>query len=108
MTESKVYKFEDSNSNWMPLIASMFQNKGFDQTALLSMLGNGGFGGMNGGYWFIWIIFIWMMWGNNGFFGNRNGQQGLADLGNLINNDNGRELLMSAIQANCLTITLYS
>lgn len=102
MTESKVYKFEDSNSNWMPLIASMFQNKGFDQTAMLSMLNNNGFGGgMNGGFWFIWIIFIWAIWGNNGFFGgNRNGQQGLADLGNLINNDNGRELLMSAIQGN--------
>lgn len=99
MTESKVYKFEDSNSNWMPLIASMFQNKGLDSTALLSMLNNGGFGGMGGGYWFIWIIFLWMMWGNNGW-GNRNGQQGLADLGNLINNDNGRELLMSAIQGN--------
>lgn len=98
MTESKVYKFEDSNSNWMPLIASMFQNKGFDQTALLGMLNNGGFGGMGGGYWFIWIIFLWMMWGNNGW--GRNGQQGLADLGNLINNDNGRELLMSAIQGN--------
>lgn len=101
MTESKVYKFEDSNSNWMPLIASMFQNKGFDQTAMLSMLNNNGFGGgMNGGFWFIWIIFLWAIWGNNGFFGNRNGQQGLADLGNLINNDNGRELLMSAIQGN--------
>lgn len=106
MTESKVYKFEDSNSNWMPLITSMFQNRGFDQTALLSMLNNGGFGGMNGGYWFIWIIFLWMMWGNNGFFGNgRNGQQGLADLGNLINNDNGRELLMSAIQGNSQAIS---
>lgn len=101
MTESKVYKFEDSNSNWMPLIASMFQNKGFDSTALLSMLNNGGMGGMNGGWWFIWIIFLWAIWGNNGFFGNgRNGQQGLADLGNLINNDSGRELLMSAIQGN--------
>ena len=99
MSESKVYKFEDNN--WMPLIASMFQNKGFDQTALLSMLNNGGFGGMNGGFWFIWLIFIWVIWGNNGFFGNgRNGQQGLADLGNLINNDNGRELLMQAIQGN--------
>lgn len=99
MTESKVYKFEESN-NWMPLIASMFQNKGLDSTALLGMLNNGGFGGMNGGYWFIWIIFLWMMWGNNGWGNNRNGQQGLADLGNLINNDNGRELLMSAIQGN--------
>ena len=43
-----------------------------------------------------------MGWGGNGWngFGNRGNLAGDAALGNLINNDNGRELLMSAIQGN--------
>lgn len=65
--------------------------------------GNFGFGGEGG--WFIWIIFLFfiMGWGGNGFgrFGNNQGAlAGDAYLGNLINNDTGRELLMSAIQGN--------
>ena len=40
--------------------------------------------------------------GGNGWngFGNRGNLAEDATLGNLINNDNGRELLMSAIQGN--------
>jgi len=43
-----------------------------------------------------------MGWGGNGWngFGNRNGSPIGAELGNLINNDSGRELLMQAIQGN--------
>ena len=53
----------------------------------------------------MWVIFLFFLmgWGGkgwNGFGGNRGAGQVGADLGNLINNDAGRELLMQAIQGN--------
>ena len=64
---------------------------------------NCGFGGEGG--WFMWVIFLFFLmgWGGNGWGGfgnNRAGSAGDAALGNLINNDSGREMLMSAIQGN--------
>lgn len=55
----------------------------------------------------MWIIFLFFLfplfgrngWGNNGDGGNGGGFAG-AGIPNLINNDAGRELLMSAIQGN--------
>lgn len=67
-----------------------------------------GFGGEGG--WFMWVIFLFFLmgWGGNGWggFGNRgqNPQQGY-DISNLINNDAGRELLMSAIHGNGTAIS---
>ena len=99
MSDSKVYMFPDNN--WMPLLSSLMQQKGLDPNLLLAR-NNGCFG--NEGGWFMWIIFLFFLmgWGGNGFngFGNRASLAGDAALGNLINNDNGRELLMSAIQGN--------
>ena len=82
----------------MPLLASLCQQRGIDPNMLLAMKNNNGFGGEGG--WFMWVIFLFFLmgWGGNGFgfgFGNQNG-----NLPNLINNDAGRELLMSAIQGN--------
>nr|DAM35304.1 MAG TPA: hypothetical protein [Bacteriophage sp.] len=59
---------------------------------------NNGFGGE--GSWFMWVIFLFFLmgWGGNGwggFGGNRT-----PELGNMLNNDAGRELLMQAIQGN--------
>ena len=55
-----------------------------------------GFGGEGG--WFMWVIFLFFLmgWGGNGWngFGNRGNLAGDAALGNLINNDAGRELLI--------------
>lgn len=52
----------------------------------------------------MWVIFLFFLmgWGGNGWngFGNRGNLVGDAALGNLINNDNGRDLLMQAIQGN--------
>lgn len=102
MSESKVFMFpESNNSELMSLIAPLLQQRGLDPNLLLMNRGNYGFGGD----WFMWIIFLFfiMGWGNNGFggFGNNRGAlAGDAYLGNLINNDTGRELLMSAIQGN--------
>ena len=101
MSDSKVYMFPETQNSWMPLISSLMQQKGIDPNILLAR-NNGCFG--NEGGWFMWIIFLFFLmgWGGNGWngFGNRGNLAGDAALGNLINNDNGRELLMSAIQGN--------
>lgn len=66
-------------------------------TLLALMNGNGGFGGNN----FLWIIFLFFLygWGGNGMFGRGSG------LGNEINNDYGRGLLLQAINGNGTAIS---
>ena len=100
MSESKTFILPDGgqSGSMMPLLASLCQQRGIDPNMLLAMKKNNGFGGEGG--WFMWVIFLFFLmgWGGNGFgfgFGNQNG-----NLPNLINNDAGRELLMSAIQGN--------
>ena len=100
MSESKTFILPDGQGGggMMPLLASLCQQRGIDPNVLLAAKNNSGFGGDGG--WFMWVIFLFFLmgWGGNGFgfgFGNQNG-----NLPNLINNDAGRELLMSAIQGN--------
>lgn len=112
MSDSKVFMFPESSSNTgelMGILAPFLQQRGVDPNVLLAMKNNdNGFGGEGG--WFMWVIFLFFLmgWGGNGWggFGNRGGlSQGGADLAGLINNDNGRELLMSAIQGNGTAIS---
>lgn len=95
-----------SGSGMMAMLAPLLQQKGIDPNLLMALnsKGNGnGFGG--DGSWFLWIIFLFFLfplfgrngWGNDGGNG---GGYGVAGIPNLINNDAGRELLMSAIQGN--------
>lgn len=100
----------ESNNGMMGLIASLCQQRGLDPNMVAAMMNNRGNGdGFGGGYGWFWIIILlifgWGGFGNGGFGGNRGGGQGLADLGNLVNNDAGRELLMSAIQGNGTAIS---
>lgn len=103
MAESKTYVFgNDSNNGMLGIISGLLQKQGLDPNMVMAMMNNrNGFGGDGG--WFMWIIFLFFLmgWGGNGFggFGNRNGYSDAA-LGNLINNDAGRDLLMQAIQGN--------
>ena len=103
MSESKVFMFpETGNGELVSLLAPLLQQRGVDPNLLLMNRNNYGFGGEGG--WFMWVIFLFFLmgWGGNGWggFGNRGALAGDAYLGNLINNDAGRELLMSAIQGN--------
>lgn len=98
MSESKTFILPDGqgSGSMMPLLASLCQQRGIDPNVLLASKNNNGFGGEGG--WFMWVIFLLIFtgWGGNGFgWGNQNG-----NLPNMINNDAGRELLMSAIQGN--------
>lgn len=84
MGENGVFVFPDAAS----------KAAGIDPGLLALMNNNGGFGGNNA--W--WLIFLWMMWasgGNgwgNGFGGGNNGY-----LANQIANNEGRDLLLQAI-----------
>ena len=95
-----------SGSGMMAMLAPLLQQKGIDPNLLMALnsKGNGnGFGG--DGSWFLWIIFLFFLfplfgrngWGNDG---GTVGGDGVAGIPKLINNDVGRELLMSAIQGN--------
>lgn len=95
MSTSEVFMIPDNRGG---------QNS-FDPNLLLAsmMNGNGGFGGNGGWMWVIFLFFLYPLmrnggfWGNNGFGG---GDGNLGSLGNLVNNDAGRELLMQAINGN--------
>lgn len=96
-TESKTYVFgSDSNSNILPMLVPLLQQKGVDPSLLYAMRGNNS----NFGDWIV-LIFLWMMmqngWGNNGW-GNNNGAGGF--ISNQLANDTGRELIMQGINGN--------
>ena len=90
------------------LLAPLLQKQGLDPNMVMAMMNNRGNAFGDEGGWFMWVIFLFFLmgWGGNGWggFGNR-GANGDAALGNLINNDNGRELLMQAIQGNANAIS---
>lgn len=77
----------------------------FDPNLLLAtmMNGGGGFGGNGNWIWVIFLFFLYPLMRNGGWFGNgsdNGGSNGLGGLGQLINSDAGRELLMQAINGN--------
>ena len=92
MDDSKIFMFPDGGTK---------QTSDFNSLLPLLMM-NGG--GMNGGGW-IWVIFLFFLYPlmrNGGLFGgfNQNGNGCLGPLANLVNNNDGRDLLMQAINGN--------
>lgn len=105
MSDAKTYIFgENGGTNGMlSALAPLLNKSGLDPNLLLAMNnGGGGFGGNGNWLWIIFLFFIWGWGGNRGWGNGGNGQDGLAAL---INNDNGRDLLMSAIQGNGTAIS---
>lgn len=84
---------EGAGNGILGLLGPMLSQRGVDPNVLLAMQGrnNDGFG--EGG-WFIWVIFLFFLmgWGGNGW-----GNNGAGGLGNQLNNDYGREMLLQAI-----------
>ena len=103
MSEAKTYVFgQDANNSVLNALVPLLNQRGIDPNVLLAM-NNNSFGGNNGG-WFFWVILLLLFgWNRNGFGGN-NGD-GAAYLGNMLNNDAGRDLLMQAIQGNTSRIS---
>ena len=106
----KTYVFDNAGSGFgdmSGLVASLCQQRGLDPNMVMAMMNKSGVGYGEGG-WFMWIIILlifgWGGFGGNGW-GGRGNAQGFADLGNLVNNDAGRELIMSAIQGNSTAIS---
>ena len=92
MDDSKIFMFPDGGTK---------QTSDFNSLLPLLMM-NGG--GMNGGGW-MWIIFLFFLYPlmrNGGLFGNAggNGNGCLGPLANMVNSNDGRDLIMQAINDN--------
>lgn len=98
MDEKTIIYQEPSASNMMAMIAPLLAKSGIDANSLLAM-NNGNFGGNN----FMWVIFLFFLMGNGGWNGGNNG-----NLANLINNNDGRNTLMQAINGNQESIRLLA
>ena len=92
MDDSKIFMFPDGGT-------SKTSN---DVNSLLPLLMcNGGFGGGNW-IWIIFLFFLYPLMRNGGLFGNmgQNGGGCLGPLANMVSNNDGRDLLMQAINGN--------
>ena len=92
MDDSKVFMFPDGGTK---------QTNDVNSLLPLLMMSNGG---INGGGW-MWIIFLFFLYPlmrNGGLFGNAGGYGNgcLGPLANMVNNNDGRDLLMQAINGN--------
>lgn len=101
MADSKVFMFPDGNQGG---------NSSIDP-ALLLALNNGGMGGNGNWMWIIFLFFLYPLLRRGGFWGNDgdgsyNGGNcnGFGYLGNMINNNDGRQLLDAAINRNGASI----
>lgn len=92
MDDSKIFMFPDGGT----------RQTSNDVNSLLPLLMcNGGFGGGNW-IWIIFLFFLYPLMRNGGLFGNMGQNCGgcLGPLANMVSNNDGRDLLMQAINGN--------
>lgn len=92
MDDSKIFMFPDGGT----------RQTSSDVNSLLPLLMcNGGFGGGNW-VWIIFLFFLYPLMRNGGLFGNMGQNSGgcLGPLANMVSNNDGRDLLMQAINGN--------
>lgn len=100
MSDSKVFMFPDGNNS----------SNGLDPNLLLAMSGGNGFGGGLNAMWVLFLFFLYPLmrnggfWANDGSNGNCCGGHNFGPLANLINNNDGRQLLDAAINRNGASI----
>lgn len=96
MDDSKVFMFPDGNSKG--------NSSTSDLATLMALMNNGGGFGNGSWIWVIFLFFLYPLMRNGGLFGNLggngNGCSGLGLLANLVNNNDGRDLIMQAINNN--------
>lgn len=93
MDDSKIFMFPDGGT----------RQTSNDVNSLLPLLMCNG--GLNGGGSWIWIIFLFFLYPlmrNGGLFGNMGQNSGgcFGPLANMVNNNDGRDLIMQAINGN--------
>lgn len=109
----KTYVFDNNDggcggNGMMGLIASLCSQRGLDPNMVAALMNNRNGDGFGNSAWWIIILLIFGWGGFGGFGGGFNGRgnaQGLADLGQLVNSDAGRDLIMQAIQGNATAIS---
>lgn len=91
MDDSKIFMFPDGGT----------RQTSSDVNSLLPLLMcNGGFGGGNW-VWIIFLFFLYPLMRNGGLFGNAGTNGGcLGPLASMVNNNDGRDLIMQAINGN--------
>ena len=96
MDDSKVFMFPDSSAKG--------NSSTSDLATLIALMNNGGGFGNGSWIWVIFLFFLYPLMRNGGLFGNLggngNGCSGLGPLANLVNNNDGRDLIMQAINNN--------
>lgn len=92
MDDSKIFMFPDGGTR---------QTSSDVNNLLPLLMCNGGFGGGNW-VWIIFLFFLYPLMRNGGLFGNaaQNGGGCLGPLANMVSNNDGRDLLMQAINGN--------
>ena len=92
MDDSKIFMFPDGGTKQTNDVNSLLP--------LLMM--NGGCMNSGGWMWIIFLFFLYPLMRNGGLFGNAcgNGNSCLGPLANMVNNNDGRDLLMQAINGN--------
>lgn len=102
MSEAKTYVFGENqcSGSLVSMLAPLLSQRGVDPGLLALLRNNNGDGWGNQSWWV--IILLFMLWGRNGWGGNEGNTGGLA---NMLNNDTGREMIMSAIQGNATAIS---
>lgn len=93
MDDSKIFMFPDGGT----------RQTSSDVNSLLPLLMcNGGLNGSGSWVWIIFLFFLYPLMRNGGLFGNmgQNGGGCLGPLANMVNNNDGRDLIMQAINGN--------
>lgn len=92
MDDSKIFMFPDGGTR---------QTSNDVNNLLPLLMCNGGFGGGNW-IWIIFLFFLYPLMRNGGLFGNMGQNCGgcLGPLANMVNNNDGRDLIMQAINGN--------
>lgn len=92
MDDSKIFMFPDGGTS---------KTSSNVNSLLPLLMCNGGFGGGNW-VWIIFLFFLYPLMRNGGLFGNmgQNGGGCLGPLANMVSNNDGRDLLMQAINGN--------
>lgn len=97
MAEEKTYVFGNDGGN-IASLAPLLSSMNNIPTLMASMMNNGGFGGGNGAWWI--LILLWALGGNG--WNNRGNTDAILST---LNNDTGREMILSAINGNSTAIS---